>query len=90
MLSRHCRQLALLGILCLLPSASFAQSVSIDLGHAGDAGATSRLVQITALFTVLSLAPSLLVMVTAFTRIVVVLSLLRGALGAQGTPQTLC
>jgi flagellar biosynthetic protein FliP len=43
-------------------------------------------VQITALFTVLSLAPSLLVMVTAFTRIVVVLSLLRSALGAQGTP----
>ena len=72
--------------LCLLPSLAFAQSVNIDLGHAGDAGATGRLVQITALFTVLSLAPSLLVMVTAFTRIVVVLSLLRGALGAQGTP----
>ena len=60
--------------------------MNIDLGHGGDAGATARLVQITALFTVLSLAPSLLVMVTAFTRIVVVLSLLRGALGAQGTP----
>ena len=72
--------------LCLLPHGSAAQSVAIDLGQAGDAGATGRLVQITALFTVLSLAPSLLVMVTAFTRIVVVLSLLRGALGAQGTP----
>jgi flagellar biosynthetic protein FliP len=42
--------------------------------------------QLTALITVLSLAPSLLVMVTAFTRIVIVLSLLRGALGTQGTP----
>ena len=63
-----------------------AQSVNIDLGHGGDASATARLVQITALFTVLSLAPSLLVMVTAFTRIVVVLSLLRSALAAQGTP----
>ncbi len=63
-----------------------AQSVNIDLGHAGETGATGRLVQLTALITMLSLAPSLLVMVTAFTRIVIVLSLLRGALGAQGTP----
>ncbi len=77
---------AVLILLCLLPGLAMTQSVNIDLGHAGDAGATGRLVQITALFTVLSLAPSLLVMVTAFTRIVVVLSLLRGALGAQGTP----
>jgi flagellar biosynthetic protein FliP len=80
------RSLAAATLLCVLPGVALAQSVSIDLGQAGDAGATARLVQITALFTVLSLAPSLLVMVTAFTRIVVVLSLLRGALGAQGTP----
>jgi flagellar biosynthetic protein FliP len=73
-------------LLLLLPGAACAQSFNLDLGHANDPGATGRLVQITALFTVLSLAPSLLVMVTAFTRIVVVLSLLRGALGAQGTP----
>ncbi len=66
--------------------AAHAQSVTIDLGHAGDAGATARLAQITALFTILSLAPSLIVMTTAFTRIVIVLSLLRSALGAQGTP----
>ena len=63
-----------------------AQSVNIDLGAAGQAGATNRLVQITALITVLSIAPSLMVMMTAFTRIVIVLSLLRSALGAQGTP----
>src|SRR5208282_26128 len=53
---------------------------------AGQAGATGRLVQITALVTVLSIAPSLLVMVTAFTRIIIVLSLLRSALATQGTP----
>jgi flagellar biosynthetic protein FliP len=70
----------------LLPAVAQAQSVNIDLGQAGDAGATGRLVQITALITVLSLAPSLLVMMTAFTRIVIVLSLLRSAIGAQGTP----
>ncbi|MBE7211941.1 MAG: flagellar type III secretion system pore protein FliP [Gluconacetobacter diazotrophicus] len=71
----------------LLPAAAaHAQAVSIDLGRAGEAGATGRLVQLTALVTVLSLAPSLLVMVTGFARIVIVLSILRSALGAQNTP----
>jgi len=70
--------------LLALPAA--AQSVAIDLGAGGVAGATSRLVQLTALIGVLSLAPSMLVMVTAFTRIVIVLSLLRSALATQGTP----
>jgi flagellar biosynthetic protein FliP len=69
----------------LLATSAAAQSVSIDLGGGGP-GMTGRLAQITALFTVLSLAPSLLVMVTAFTRIVIVLSLLRGAIGTQATP----
>ena len=74
-------------IFCLLlPALVHAQSVNIDLGAAGQAGTTGRLVQLTALVTVLSLAPSLLVMVTAFTRIVIVLSLLRSALATQGTP----
>ena len=76
----------IVAVLLLVPSLAAAQSVSIDLGAGGGAGATSRLVQLTALITVLSLAPSLLVMVTAFTRIVVVLSLLRSALGTQGAP----
>ena len=70
----------------LSPDLAQAQSVSIDLGAAGQAGATGRLVQLTALVTLLSLAPSLLAMGTAFTRIVIVLSLLRSAIGAQGTP----
>ncbi len=75
------------GIVAILLSApAVGQSVNIDLGTAGDAGATGRLVQITALVTVLSLAPSLLVMMTAFTRIVIVLSLLRSAIGTQGAP----
>ena len=73
-------------LLLLMPAFAHAQSLAIDLGATGQAGATGRLVQITALVTVLSLAPSLLVMVTAFTRIVIVLSLLRSALATQGTP----
>ena len=77
------RALAVAGGL-LLPMIAQAQSLNIDLGAAGEAGATGRLVQLTALVTVLSVAPSLLVMVTAFTRIVIVLSLLRSALATQG------
>jgi flagellar biosynthesis protein FliP len=73
-------------VLLLIPAAGYAQSVNIDLGTGGQPGATARLVQLTALVTVLSLAPSLLVMTTAFTRIVIVLSLLRNALSTQGTP----
>jgi len=62
-----------------------AQSVSIDLGGQ-QAGASGRLLQLAALVGLLSLAPSLLVMATAFTRIVIVLALLRSALGAEGVP----
>ena len=78
--------IALLLPLLLLPLPALAQSVNIDLGTGGQAGATAHMVQLTALLTVLSIAPSLLVMMTAFTRIVIVLSLLRSAIGAQGTP----
>jgi flagellar biosynthetic protein FliP len=72
--------------LLLLADPAAAQSVSIDLGATGQPGATARLVQLTALIGLLSLAPSLLVMATAFTRIVIVLALLRTAIGAQGVP----
>jgi flagellar biosynthetic protein FliP len=61
-----------------------AQTFSFDLGEGGST--TGRIVQILILLTVLSLAPSILVMVTSFTRIVVVLSFLRSALGVQQTP----
>lgn len=61
-----------------------AQSLSLDLGSGGSS--TGRIVQMVVLLTVLSLAPSILVMATSFTRIVVVLSFLRSAMGAQQTP----
>ena len=63
--------------------AACAQSVTLDLGAGGT---TERALQLVALVTVLALAPSLLVMATAFTRIVVVLSILRSALGTQTAP----
>jgi flagellar biosynthesis protein FliP len=61
-----------------------AESFTLELGKG--TSATGRILQLVALLTVLSLAPSILVMVTSFTRIVVVLSFLRSALGLQQTP----
>jgi flagellar biosynthetic protein FliP len=61
-----------------------AQDISINFGQGG--GLTERVLQLIALLTVLSLAPSILVMVTSFTRIVVVLSILRTALGTATAP----
>jgi len=71
-------------ILGLVAPAS-AQDISINFGQGGG-GLTERAIQLIALLTVLSLAPSILVMVTSFTRIVVVLSLLRTALGTATAP----
>jgi flagellar biosynthetic protein FliP len=67
-----------------LPDAAMAQSVTFDLGEGG--GFTGRIVQLVLLMTVLSLAPSILIMMTSFIRIVVVLSLLRTAIGVQQSP----
>ena len=62
-----------------------AQSLSLDLGDNGGT-VTGRIFQLMLLVTVLSIAPGILVMVTSFTRIVVVLAFLRTALGLQTTP----
>ncbi len=77
-----CAGVAMLVATAALPVA--AQSFSLDLGTGGST--TGRIVQLVALLTILSLAPSILVMVTSFTRIVIVLSFLRSALGVQQTP----
>jgi flagellar biosynthetic protein FliP len=68
-----------------LAGPAFAQDISINLGQ-GNGGVTERAIQLIALLTVLSIAPSILVMMTSFTRIVVVLSLLRTALGTATAP----
>lgn len=62
-----------------------SQSLSLDMSSSGGS-LTSKLVQMVGLISVLSLAPSILVMVTSFTRIVVVMSFLRTALGTQQSP----
>jgi flagellar biosynthetic protein FliP len=56
------------------------------MGGKGDGSVASRVIQTVAMLTILSLAPSILMMMTSFTRIVVVLSFLRTAMGTQQTP----
>ena len=66
------------------PAVALAQAINVNLGSG--AGLTERVVQLIGLMTVLSLAPSIVIMTTSFVRIVVVLSLLRTALGLQQSP----
>ena len=63
-----------------------AEAQEITIGFGEGTSVTERAVQMVALLTILSLAPSILIMVTCFTRIVVVLSLLRSAIGLQTAP----
>ncbi len=65
-------------------SVAFAQAINVDLGTGS--GLTERVFQLLALITVLSVAPSVLIMTTSFVRITVVLSLLRTAIGLQQAP----
>jgi flagellar biosynthetic protein FliP len=84
--------LALALALILLPAvATSAQptslpNISLNIGGNADQGKASTVVQLLFILTVLSLAPALLMMVTSFTRIVIVLSLVRNALGVQQMP----
>ena len=67
-----------------LADPALANSISLNLSDG--LGLTDHVVQIVALVTILSLAPSILIMVTSFVRIIVGLSLLRTALGMQQSP----
>jgi flagellar biosynthetic protein FliP len=68
----------------LMTPEALSQQISVNLGTGQ--GLTSGIVQLIALITVLSLAPSILVMTTSFVRIVIVMSLVRTAIGLQNAP----
>ncbi len=80
----HVAALLTLALLFASVGSVSAQDISVNFGNG--TGVTERVVQLVALITILSLAPAILVMVTSFTRIVVVLSLLRTAIGLQTAP----
>jgi flagellar biosynthetic protein FliP len=71
-----------------LEAASSGPSITVSLPGAGDTAGRSAAVRILILLTVLAVAPGLLISVTSFTRIVVVLSFVRQAIGSQGAPPT--
>ncbi len=81
-----------LAVALLIVSAMAAKAQVPDLNSLipqGSGTVSSRIIQIVALLTVLSVAPGLLVMVTSFTRFAVALSFLRSGLGLQSTPANL-
>lgn len=77
------------GIVLITSGGLAAQTLpklSVELGEATDPSDFSVTLQIIVILTVLTLAPSILIMVTSFVRFAVVLSFLRHAMGAQQMP----
>lgn len=67
-------------------SAQTIPKISVEVDEVTDGESLSSTLQIVILLTVLALAPSILIMVTSFIRIVVVLSFLRHAMGIHQMP----
>ena len=94
----HCRRAGrwlLLGlILCQFFGAAGAQAqtnansfnLSIGLNGLGQPADVDGAIKVLAIMTLLTLAPSIILLMTCFTRIVIVLSFVRSALSLQGTP----
>ncbi len=67
-------------------SALTLPTLSIGLDEANDPKKVSVLIEILLIFTILSMAPAILLMMTCFTRLIIVFSFLKKALGTQTTP----
>ena len=91
-LARRAGLLLGLSVLSALPAAALAQSqatgpgLPLLIGQASGGTAYSVPVQTLLFFTALTFLPAVVLMMTGFTRIVIVLSLLRQALGTQAAP----
>ena len=76
-------------ITAILSSPSQAQTIpkiSVEVGQSSEPGDLSTTLQIVLLLTVLTLAPSIILMMTSFIRLIVVLGFLRQAIGTQQLP----
>ena len=82
------RPITLLSVLSAISASALAQGSNLPLLVGQGAGGTSYSVPVQTLlfFTALSFLPAVLLLMTGFTRIVIVLSLLRQALGTQAAP----
>jgi flagellar biosynthetic protein FliP len=76
----------LLGLMQIASAQAGLPKISIGLDQAKTQGDVSSSLQIMAMLTVLSLAPALMILTTAFTRIVIILSFVRTAIGTQSIP----
>ncbi|MDH5228898.1 MAG: flagellar type III secretion system pore protein FliP [Gammaproteobacteria bacterium] len=81
----------LLILITLAPCLGFGADInlpgiSIDINNQSDSKPVATAFKILLVMTVLSLAPSIIVVMTSFTRIIIVFSMLRHALGMQQTP----
>jgi len=80
--------LVMIGLCCLLPQTVFAEGIPALKVLEGNEGGTeySLSLQLIIVMTLLSLLPSILILMSSFTRIIIVLSLLRQAMGTAQTP----
>jgi flagellar biosynthetic protein FliP len=69
-----------------VPQADPIPGINVSIGSSGGSGGASSTISILLLLTVLSLAPSILVLMTSFTRIIIVLGFVRTSLGTQQMP----
>lgn len=72
--------------LVLMADYAAAQTISLNIDDASTGSTTARIFSVLALITILSLAPSIVIMMTSFTRLIVVFSLTRSALATNATP----
>ncbi len=76
-------------LLLMVPVLGAAQglpTLTLGVGEATEPGQVSTALQVLLLLTILSIAPAILLMTTAFTRVVIVLSFVRQAMGTQQMP----
>ncbi len=78
---------AVAAMLLVVPAAAWSQGIPmVNVTGSGKDSQYSLSLQLLALMTTLSLLPSLLLMMTSFVRIIIVMSILRQALGTGQTP----
>jgi flagellar biosynthetic protein FliP len=86
-MKRLARGIAIMGMLLVFPAYAQTGLPIINMIDDGSGGTKYSLtLQLLALMTLLTLLPSLLLMMTSFVRIIIVMSLLRQALGTAQTP----
>ena len=73
-------------VLFLFATGAHAAKFNVTMDTGNDKGTSTGPLQVLILFAAIALAPTMLLMMTSFTRIIIVLSLLRNAIGLQTTP----